>query len=81
MKFIRDILTGIDGQTYDSIRVGIAVALSTAIGAVITQLVKGQPVDLLAFGGAVAAILGAGGFGIAQKAKTEPGGTPCPPPQ
>lgn len=74
MKFIRDILTGIDGQTYDNIRVGIAAALVTAIGAIITQLAKGQPVDLLAFGGAVAAILGAGGFGIGQKAHTEPGG-------
>jgi hypothetical protein len=81
MKFIRDILTGIDGQTYDNIRVGIAAALATTIGAVVTQLWKGQPVDLLAFGGATAAILGAGGFGISQKAKTEPGRAPCPPPQ
>lgn len=73
MKFIKDILTGIDGQTYDNMRVGIAAALATAIGVVITQLWKGQPVDLLAFGGAVAAIMGAGGFGIRQKAHTEPG--------
>jgi len=81
MKFIRDILTGIDGQTYDNIRVGIAMALATVIGAAVTELVKGQSVDLLAFGGAVAAILGAGGFGISQKANTEPGGVRCPPQQ
>ncbi|OHD24198.1 MAG: hypothetical protein A2Y38_24920 [Spirochaetes bacterium GWB1_59_5] len=72
-KFVKDLLTGIDGQTYDEIRVGIAAALGTLIATVVTCLVQGNPVDLQAFGISAAAILGAGGFGIGQKAQTEPG--------
>ena len=74
MKIITDVLTGIDGKTYDNIRVGMMLTLLTLIGSMITLLWQGKPIDMLAFGGSAAAILGAGGFGIGQKSHTEPQG-------
>lgn len=50
------------------------ITLLTLIGAVITSLWQGKPIDMLAFGGSAAAIMGAGGFGIGQKSHTEPQG-------
>jgi len=81
MKLIRDVLTGINGITYDNIRVGMMMALLTLIGVVITLLYQRQPVDMQAFGISAAAILGAGGFGIGQKAHTEPQTSTEPQPQ
>lgn len=72
MKFFRDILTGVDGVTYDNIRVFMLIGILTIIGAAITGMVQGKAFDYLAFGGGFAAVLAAGGAGIGLKSKTEP---------
>lgn len=71
-KFFRDIFTGVDGKTYDMGRVlwaesVIAYTLMTAYA-----VWKGQVIDPLAWGGGLAAIMGAGGAALGLKASTEP---------
>lgn len=73
MMFIRHLLTGIDGKSYDVGRVlwlyiGIAFIAFEAY-----ELHHGGHFDPNNFGIGSGAILGGGGAGIGLKAKTEPG--------
>jgi len=71
-KVFKDTLTGIDGETYDIVRVGVFTTIVIMCANAITAMINQTPMDYLAFGSGCAAIFAAGGFGIGQKAKTEP---------
>jgi len=71
-KFLKDITTGIDGKTYDNIRVGILVGVIAYIGCTGWYLWDDNTFDFIGFGTGLAAILAGGGAGIGIKAKTEP---------
>lgn len=71
-RLFRDLLTGPNNRHYDLGRVGLALSLLSALGYQGWALFQGQPFDAMVFGGGCAAILGAGGFGIAQKDKARP---------
>ena len=72
MKWLQDLLTGADGKTQDLGRwswVGSLVALIAV--AIHTAWVKGV-VDLVAFGQAIATVVGAHGAALWVKKDTEP---------
>ena len=72
LKLLRDILTGIDGETYDNIRFYMLLATFTYLGCTIWNLYKDKAFDPIAFGAGFAAISGGGAAGINLKMKTEP---------
>jgi hypothetical protein len=74
VKFVRDLFTGPSNLYYDLGRVGLAFSLLSAVAYQGWALFQGQAFDALVFGTGCAAILGAGGFGIAQKDKARPKG-------
>ena len=71
-KLIKDILTGVDGQTYDAARVAMWPGLLGMIGLAGYNIYKGLNVDYMAFGTGFAAILAAAGAAIGMKKDTEP---------
>ena len=77
ISIIKDILTGIDGESYDIARVSWVITTLALIGIEIGYLyTHPQAVfDVLNFGGALAANIGAHGGAIGFKARTEPQGT------
>lgn len=72
MKFFKDILTGIDGSTYDNIRVYMLLGVLVYLGSSLWHLYDDNLFDFVAFGTGFAAILAAGGAGIMFKKETEP---------
>ncbi len=75
MKFIKDILTGIDNQTYDIGRASFLCALLSFLGLEIYAVVwKNAPFDLQAFGIAFGTMIAALGAALNLKSKTEPSG-------
>ena len=72
MKIIKDILTGVDGVTYDNVRVYMFLGVLTYLGCTVYHLWDDNAFDFIAFGTGLAAMLAGGGAGIGFKAKTEP---------
>lgn len=72
MKLLKDILTGIDGITYDNIRVYMFLGVLVYLGSTLWHLYDDNAFDFVLFGTGFAAILAAGGAGILLKKDTEP---------
>lgn len=72
-KLIKDILTGIDGESYDNVRVYMLLGVLTYVGCTVWHLYDENVFEFVNFGTGLAAILAGGGAGIGLKAKTEPG--------
>lgn len=72
-KFIKDMLTGIDGESYDIGRVLWAIAFLVGIGLTIVAYLQGNKFDLQTYGIGVGALLLSGSGGLKLKSKTEPG--------
>ncbi len=73
MKFLKDILTGIDGESYDIGKVGWLLGFLTFLGLVFYKVAwKGDPFDTQAFGIAFGLMITALGAALNLKAKTEP---------
>lgn len=71
-KLWRDLFTGPNNRHYDLGRFGLGISLLGAVAFQGWALFQGQPFDAMVFGTGCAAILGAGGFGIAQKDRSRP---------
>lgn len=72
MKFLTDIFTENDGASFCMARLGFALGVLAYIGlSCWTVIYLGKPFDMQGFGIGLGATLGAGGAGIAMKAKTE----------
>ncbi len=71
-QFIKDCLTGIDGESFDIGRVLWALAFLIGMGLEIYSVIEGKQFDLQAFGIGVGALLLAGGGALNLKSKTEP---------
>jgi len=71
MKWLNDILTGIDNKTHDLGRWSWAISLGAVIAAGLHTAWHGV-IDLIAFGTAIAAVVGAHGVALGLKANTEP---------
>jgi hypothetical protein len=76
MKFLKDILTGIDGESYDVGRVLWALSVLIGLGLSVYSTVFKVAFDLQQYGIGAGALLAAGGAGLWAKAKTEPGEKP-----
>lgn len=76
LKFLFQMLTGIDGETIDFGRVLIALACLTGIGLEIYAVVLSKPFDIQAFGLGMGTLLLAGGGMLFAKKDTEPVNTP-----
>lgn len=72
MTGLKHMFTGKDNQTIDLGRVLWAKAVVAFLGLAFYGVYKGNPVDYMAFGTGLAAVLAAGGAAIGFKAKTEP---------
>lgn len=72
-QFSRDILTGIDGESWDVGRVLWVLAFLVGIGLEIYSVMTKTPFDLQAYGLGVGGLLVAGGASLRLKASTEPG--------
>jgi len=71
MKWLSDLLTGIDGQTHDLGRWSWAISLGAVIAAGLHTAWHGT-IDLIAFGTAIAAVVAAHGAALGFKKDTEP---------
>lgn len=72
MKFIKDILTGVDGQTYDTAKAAMWTGIFGQIGLSGYHIYKGLTIDFLAWGTGFAAIIAAAGVAIKLKENAEP---------
>jgi len=72
MLALKQMFTGKDNKTLDLGRVLWAKAVVAFLGLAFYGVYKGNPVDYIAFGTGLAAVLAAGGAAIGLKAKTEP---------
>lgn len=72
LKFVKDCLTGIDGQSYDLGRALWVLAFLVGIGLEIASVWTRRYFDLQAYGLGVGALLVAGGAALNLKSKTEP---------
>ena len=72
-KVFRDWFTGGDGETYDIGRWLWFLSVNSYIGLTCVQMYRvGGTIDFVAWGGGLAALLGAGGAALGLKANTEP---------
>lgn len=72
VKIIRDLFTGIDGETWDLGRFLLAGGCSTMIGGGVAAIWHGS-LDFVAFGGGFGGLLTGGGALLLLKRHTEPG--------
>jgi hypothetical protein len=72
MKLLKDILTGIDGQTYDNVRVYMLFGIITYLVCAAWHLYDENVFEFQNFAIGFAAILAGGGAGIGFKSGTEP---------
>ena len=73
MAGLKQMFTGKDNKTIDLGRVLWAKAVVAFLAIGFYGIYEGNPMDYLAFGTGLAAVLAAGGAAIGLKAKTEPG--------
>jgi hypothetical protein len=73
MAGLKQMFTGKDNKTLDLGRVLWAKAVIAFLAIGFYGIYEGNPMDYLAFGTGLAAVLAAGGAAIGLKAKTEPG--------
>lgn len=73
-RFVKDCLTGIDGESFDIGRVLWALAFMIGMVLEIYSTIEGKQFDLQAFGIGVGALLLAGGGALKIKSSTEPQG-------
>ena len=73
IKSIKQLFTGKDNKTLDLGRVLWAKAVLAFVSIGFYGIYKGNPMDYLAYGTGLAAVLAAGGAAIGLKSKTEPG--------
>jgi hypothetical protein len=71
--FIKDLSTGIDGESYDVGRVLLVVGALAFIGLSVYAVGKTGSFDPLNWGGGYGGLLAGGGAGLGMKSKTEPG--------
>jgi len=71
-KFVKDLLTGIDGESYDIGRVLWALACLVGFGLEIHGVYANTPFDLQQYGIGVGALLGSGALSLKLKSTTEP---------
>jgi len=72
IKDIRNMFTGKDNKTLDLGRILWAKATVAFLAVAIYNVYKGNPVDFIALGTGIAAVLAAGGAALGLKASTEP---------
>jgi hypothetical protein len=73
-KFVKDCLTGIDGESYDPARIAVIATMTVYHFNSVYNLVHGHvPFDPQAYGIGAAAIMAAGAWGIHAKKDCEPG--------
>ena len=72
MSILRDLFTGIDGQTQDVARWSWAVCVFAVILAAVGNWWHNAAIDLVAFGTSLAGVVGAHGAAIWAKRDTEP---------
>ena len=72
MSILKDLFTGIDGQTQDMGRWSWAVCTGSVIAAGVGNWIHNLPIDLLGLGAALTGIAAGHGYAIAKKANTEP---------
>ncbi len=77
-KFVKDILTGLDGETYDTAKAAMWIGIFGQIGLSGYHIYKGLSIDFLAWGTGFAAIIAAAGVAIKLKENSEPGSVPTP---
>ena len=73
MNWLKDIVTGIDGVSYDIVRVLAVLGVAEALGlAAYVVVIKGQPFDLQNYGIGLGAIFVSVGIALKLKSDTEP---------
>lgn len=72
LKWFKDILTGIDGESFDIARVSGAVAVVAQCALAGVHLYISHTFDAMSFGTGAAAIIAATGASIKMKQDTEP---------
>ena len=78
MKFVKDSLTGLDGESYGAIKVLGALIVLTYLCLTVAAFITGKPFDMQGFGVGAAAAVGAMGAAIKMTETSEPK-APTPP--
>ena len=71
-KFLKDILTGLDGESYDVGRVLLVVAFLVGLGLTVYCTIVQIPFNLEQYGIGIGSLLMGGGGALLLKARTEP---------
>jgi hypothetical protein len=74
MKILKDITTGIDGKTYDNVRVYMLIGVCAYLALTGYHLWDDNAFDWIGFASGFGIILAGGSAGLGLKAHTEPGG-------
>ena len=69
---IKDLFTGIDGQTQDMGRWSWAICTGGVLAAAASNSWHGATIDLMGLGAALTGVAAGHGYAIAKKADTEP---------
>jgi hypothetical protein len=72
-SIIKDLATGIDGESYDVGRVLWALGALAFLGMSIYAVIHTGAFDAMGFGAGYGGVLGGGGAALGMKSKTEPG--------
>lgn len=73
-KFIKDLFTGKDNETWNLARVGWATSLVVYLGLVVWDVAHNHNhFDMQSFGTGLGLVMVAGGASVGLQAKTEPG--------
>ncbi|WP_422930157.1 amino acid ABC transporter substrate-binding protein [Singulisphaera sp. PoT] len=72
MAFLKDLVTGVDGESFDVGRVLWVASVLAFMGLSAYSLYRGGAFDALGWGTGYGAMLGGGGAGIGLKRKAEP---------
>lgn len=73
-KFVKDQITGIDGESYDPARIWAIIVMAAFVGASMYDVFHNHiHFDMQQFGIGAGAILALGAWGVSIKSHTEPG--------